>query len=72
MLENKDVFCEIIDNGEEAIEAIKSNHEVLMDALTRHQWHNRNLKIREFNSEIPIIAITAISLNENREMLLLG
>jgi CheY-like chemotaxis protein len=31
MLENKDVFCEIIDNGEEAIEAIKSNHEVLMD-----------------------------------------
>jgi CheY-like chemotaxis protein len=32
--------------------------------------NNRNLKIREFNSEIPIIAITAISLNENREMLL--
>jgi DNA-binding response OmpR family regulator len=48
MLENKDVFCEIIDNGEEAIEAIKSNQYdmVLMDALTRHQWHNRNLKIR--------------------------
>jgi CheY-like chemotaxis protein len=48
MLENKDVFCEIIDNGEEAIEAIKSNqrHGINGCALTRHQWHNRNLKIR--------------------------
>ena len=27
-------------------------------------------KIREFNSQTPIIALTAISLNENREMLL--
>ena len=27
-------------------------------------------EIRKFNTEIPIIALTAISLNENREMLL--
>ena len=27
-------------------------------------------EIRKFNSTIPIIALTAISLNENREMLL--
>jgi len=27
-------------------------------------------QIRDFNTQIPIIALTAISLNENREMLL--
>jgi signal transduction histidine kinase/CheY-like chemotaxis protein len=73
MLENKDVFCEIIDNGEEAIEAIKSNQYdmVLMDVhLPGINGTIATSKIREFNSEIPIIAITAISLNENREMLL--
>ena len=27
-------------------------------------------KVRKFNTKLPIIALTAISLNENREMLL--
>jgi CheY-like chemotaxis protein len=36
----------------------------------RNQEKFRLEGIREFNQTIPIIALTAISLNENREMLL--
>jgi signal transduction histidine kinase/CheY-like chemotaxis protein len=73
MLENKLVYCDIIDNGEEAIEVIRSTYYdmVLMDVhLPGINGTIATSKIREFNTQIPIIAITAISLNENREMLL--
>ena len=73
MLESKNITCEIIDNGEDAIEAVKKNHYdlVLMDVhLPGINGTEATKKIREFNPTIPIIALTAISLNENREMLL--
>jgi signal transduction histidine kinase/CheY-like chemotaxis protein len=74
MLENKGVYCDILDNGEAAIETLKSNHNydlVLMDVhLPGVNGTIATQKIREFNQTIPIIALTAISLNENREMLL--
>jgi len=73
MLENKNISCEIIDNGEDAIEAVKNNKYdlVLMDVhLPGINGTIATEKIRQFNKTIPIIALTAISLNENRENLL--
>lgn len=73
MLEKKGITCEIIDNGEEAIEHLKSNSYdlVLMDVhLPGINGTEATSKIRTFDTKTPIIALTAISLNENREMLL--
>jgi signal transduction histidine kinase len=73
MLENKEIACELIDNGEDAIEMIRNNGYdlVLMDVhLPGINGTIATERIREFNKTIPIIALTAISLNENREMLL--
>lgn len=73
MLENKGIVCEIIDNGEEAIETVRNNNYdmVLMDVhLPGINGTIATKQIREFDSVTPIIAITAISLDENREMLL--
>lgn len=73
MLENKGVNCEIIDNGEEAIE-ISKNYKfdmILMDVhLPGINGTVATKKIRGFDSITPIIALTAISLNENRKTLL--
>lgn len=73
MLENKGILCEIIDNGEEAIE-ISKNYKfdmILMDIhLPGINGTIVTKKIREFDTITPIIALTAISLNENRENLL--
>lgn len=73
MLENKEIACELIDNGEDAIEMIRNNgfDLVLMDVhLPGINGTIATERIREFNKSLPIIALTAISLNENREMLL--
>jgi len=74
MLEKKDIRCFIIDNGEEAVEILsKENHFdlVLMDVhLPGINGTIATQKVREYDSKKPIIALTAISLNENREMLL--
>ncbi len=73
MLENKEIACELIDNGEEAIEMIRNNGYdlVLMDVhLPGINGTIATEHIRAFNKQLPIIALTAISLNENREMLL--
>lgn len=74
MLENKGIYCDIVDNGELAIETMRTEHAydlVLMDVhLPGINGTIATKLIREFNSSTPIIALTAISLNENREMLL--
>lgn len=73
MLEKKGILCEIIDNGEEAIEIAKNSKFdlILMDVhLPGINGTIATQKIREFDTKTPIIALTAISLNENREMLL--
>ena len=73
MLENKGVICEIVDSGENAIEIAK-NHKfdmILMDVhLPGINGTIATKKIREFDTITPVIALTAISLNENRKMLL--
>ncbi|RZJ30186.1 MAG: response regulator [Flavobacterium sp.] len=73
MLENKQMLVEIIDNGEDAIEAVKNNYYdlVLMDVhLPGINGTIATQSIRTFDTHTRIIALTAISLNENREMLL--
>jgi signal transduction histidine kinase/CheY-like chemotaxis protein len=73
MLTNKGIICEIIDNGEEAIERMKNNTYdlVLMDVhLSGINGTIATKQIREFDKTTPIIALTAISLNENRQTLL--
>ncbi|SHG12302.1 Signal transduction histidine kinase [Flavobacterium fluvii] len=73
MLENKGIYCEIIDNGEDAIEISKNNKfdMILMDVhLPGINGTIATEKIREFDKKTPIIALTAISLNENRKTLL--
>lgn len=73
MLENKGIVCIIIDNGEDAVK-LMTNHEydlVLMDVhLPGINGTEATKQIREFDHTVPIIALTAISLDENREMLL--
>lgn len=74
MLENKGMKCKIIDNGEEAVELLKTDNDfdlVLMDVhLPGINGTIATQRIREFDIKKPIIALTAISLNENREMLM--
>lgn len=73
MVENKGMTCEVIDNGEDAIEAVKNNKYdlVLMDVhLPGINGTVATQTIRTFDKKIKIIALTAISLNENRDMLL--
>lgn len=73
MLEKKKIFCQIVDNGEDAIEAVRNNKYdlVLMDVhLPGINGTIATQNIRVFDGKTPIIALTAISLNENREMLL--
>jgi CheY-like chemotaxis protein len=73
MLENKKMVCEIIENGEDAIELVRNNEYdlVLMDVhLPGINGTVATETIRTFNTQLPIIALTAISLNENRQSLL--
>ena len=73
MLKNKQILCDTIDNGEEAIAVMKQKTYdlVLMDIhLPGINGTIATQMIREFNKHTPIIALTAISLNENREMLM--
>ena len=74
MLEKKEIKCTIIDNGEDAVEILSKENEfdlVLMDVhLPGINGTIATQKIREYDTTKPIIALTAISLNENREMLL--
>jgi len=73
MLERKGISCVIIDNGEDAIENVRINNYdlILMDVhLPGINGTEATTEIRKFNNTVPIIALTAISLNENREMLL--
>jgi CheY-like chemotaxis protein/two-component sensor histidine kinase len=73
MLEKKGIYCTIIDSGEDAIEIAKSTtfDMILMDVhLPGINGTIATQEIRTFDTVTPIIALTAISLDENREMLL--
>jgi CheY-like chemotaxis protein len=73
MLENKKMICSIAETGEEGVELAKNkNYDlILMDIhLPGISGTTATENIRTFDKQTPIVALTAISLNENREMLL--
>lgn len=73
ILEKKQILCELCETGEDAILKLKLNKYdlVLMDVhLPGINGTIATEEIRKFDKRTPIIALTAISLDENREMLL--
>ncbi|TDW47236.1 signal transduction histidine kinase [Flavobacterium sp. 270] len=73
MLENKAITCDILDNGEDAVDLLKIKRfdMILMDVhLPGINGTTATKLIREFDKSTPIIALTAISLDENRDMLI--
>ena len=73
MLEKKKMNCTIAETGEEGVEMAKNqNYDlILMDIhLPGISGTKATENIRTFDKNIPIVALTAISLDENREMLL--
>lgn len=73
ILQKKEMICELCETGEDAIYKMQTNTYdlVLMDVhLPGINGTIATEEIRKFDLHTPIIALTAISLNENREMLL--
>lgn len=73
LLEKKQMFCEIVETGEDAVKITKENSYdlILMDVhLPGINGTIATQQIREFDKHTPIVALTAISLLENREMLM--
>uniref|UniRef100_UPI0040498B17 ATP-binding protein n=2 Tax=Flavobacterium sp. TaxID=239 RepID=UPI0040498B17 len=73
IIETKQMITDIAENGEDAVMMAKSGSYdlILMDVhLPGINGTEATELIREFNTEIPIIGLTAISLNENRENLI--
>lgn len=70
MLNKRGVNCDIASNGNEAIDHAKANHYdgILMDIhMPGISGVEATIEIRKFNKEIPIIALTAISLDDSLE-----
>ena len=68
MLTKKEMTCDIANNGNEAIDAAKSKHydAILMDIhMPGISGDEATRQIRKFNTEIPIIALTAISMDDS-------
>jgi CheY-like chemotaxis protein len=69
ILEKKDIICSIAEQGDEAIAKIKANHYdlVLMDInMPIKNGIEASKEIRKFNKTIPIIALTAVEIEEMR------
>ncbi|RDK88204.1 response regulator [Marinirhabdus gelatinilytica] len=69
ILEKEKVQCDIAKNGKEAITMVKQNNYdlVLMDInMPVMNGIDATKKIREFNNTIPIIALTAVEVDEIR------
>jgi len=70
MLSKKGITCDIANNGNEAIDAAKDNEYscILMDIhMPGISGTEATIQIRKFNSEIPIIALTAISMEDSMD-----
>ncbi len=68
MLSKKEITCDIANNGNEAIDAAKSKRydAILMDIhMPGISGEEATIQIRMFNKEIPIIALTAISMDDS-------
>ncbi|OAD92225.1 hypothetical protein A7A78_09035 [Aequorivita soesokkakensis] len=70
ILEKKKMVCTVVDNGMDAIKFAKEGEfdVVLMDIhMPGISGIEATKKIREFNKTVPIIALTAITIEENLE-----
>lgn len=70
ILEQKSFICTVSDNGMDAIELIRSNpfDLVLMDVnMPGITGLEATKRIREFNKDIPVVALTALEIEEIRE-----
>jgi len=70
ILEQKSFICEICDNGLDAIEKVRNSYYdlVLMDVnMPGITGMEATVKIREFNKDIPVVALTALEIDEIRE-----
>lgn len=70
MLLKKEVTCDIASNGTDAIEMVRNNtyDAVLMDIhMPGISGEEATIEIRKFNTVLPIIALTAISLDDSLE-----
>ncbi|OQD41603.1 hybrid sensor histidine kinase/response regulator [Croceivirga radicis] len=68
MLNKKGITCDIANNGNEAIDAAKANEYavILMDIhMPGISGTEATKQIRKFNTQIPIIALTAISMEDS-------
>jgi len=70
MLTKKDITSDIASNGEEAVVLAKENvyDAILMDIhMPGISGEEATIQIREFDQQTPIIALTAISLDDSLE-----
>ena len=70
ILEKKSIFCEISDNGLDAIKKVREGDYdlVLMDVnMPGISGLEATQRIREFNTTIPIVALTAVEIEEIRD-----
>ncbi len=70
MLAKKGITCDIANNGNEAIDAAKNNKyaAILMDIhMPGISGTEATRQIRKFNKDIPIIALTAISMEDSMD-----
>lgn len=68
ILEKHQVKCDVADNGTIAIDKVKSNHFdlILMDIhMPGISGIEATIEIRKFDEHIPIVALTAVTLDEN-------
>lgn len=69
ILEKNNMICSIAENGEQAIHSVRENEYdlVLMDInMPLKNGMEATREIREFNTEIPIVALTAVEVEEMR------
>lgn len=68
ILEKNKMVCKVADNGMDAVKLVQQNNFdiVLMDIhMPGISGIEATQKIREFNAELPIIALTAVTIDEN-------
>lgn len=72
ILESEDVYCEIAQNGEEAVNIAKQSYFdlILMDInMPLKNGIEATTDIRIFNKKIPIIALTAVEIEEQKQQI---
>ena len=68
ILEKNKMVCMVADNGMDAVKLVETNHYdvILMDIhMPGISGIEATQKIRDFNKQVPIIALTAVTIDEN-------